>query len=70
MSQTGSVSPRIDTSTTASLSLIGQAGPFALYSAVTAHTISAKQAYGSSVDIAVPGQAPGVMFYKHFNAQQ
>ena len=71
MPQTGSVSPYMDTSTTATLALIGETtGGFALYSAVTQHTISAKQGYGSSMDVAVSGQAAALQFYKPFNASQ
>ncbi|KAF6236205.1 hypothetical protein HO173_005835 [Letharia columbiana] len=71
MAQTGSVSPYIDTSTTATLALIGQTtGGFALYSAVTKHSVSAKQAFGSSVDVAVSGQAAALQFYKPFDANQ
>ncbi|MCJ1225724.1 hypothetical protein MMC12_002373 [Toensbergia leucococca] len=69
--QFGTVSPLIDTSTTASLPLIGKTGPYALYSAITTHSLSAKQAYGSSVDVAVtPGGAPGVMFFRPFVVAQ
>lgn len=71
MPQTGSVSPYIDKSTTATLALLGQtAGGFALYSAVTEHTVSAKQALGSSMDVAVSGQAAALQFYKPFDKNQ
>ncbi len=65
--QTGTVSPTIDTSTTATLNKIGTTGPFALYSAIISKSLSAKQVYGTSVDVAAPGQAAGVMFFKPFN---
>lgn len=69
MQQSGTVNPKIDTSTTATLKKIGTSGPFTLYSAVTTKTISAKQAYASSVDVSVPGSStPGVMFFKPFLA--
>ena len=69
--QTGSVSPYIDKSTTATLKLIGKTtGGFALYSAIITQSITAKQAYGSSMDVAVAGQAPALLFYKPFNASQ
>ncbi|CAD6569744.1 MAG: hypothetical protein ASARMPRED_003128 [Alectoria sarmentosa] len=71
MAQTGSVSPYMDTSTTASLALMGKTtGGFALYSAVTKHVVSAKQAYGSSMDVAVSGQAAALQFYKPFLKNQ
>lgn len=71
MPQTGNVSPYIDKSTTATLALIGKTtGGFALYSAVTKHSVSAKQAYGSSMDVAVSGQAAALQFYKPFNSSQ
>lgn len=66
--QTGSVAPAMDTSTTATLKLIGKAGPYALYSAVTKKSLTQKQAYSTSVDVAVAGQAAGVVFFKPFNA--
>ena len=61
----------MDHSTTATLALLGKTtGGFALYSAVTKQSLSAKQAYGSSVDVAVSGQAAALQFYKPFNASQ
>ncbi|MCJ1460186.1 hypothetical protein MMC28_010565 [Mycoblastus sanguinarius] len=66
--QTGTVSPIIDTSSTATLSLIGLTGPFAIYSAITSHSVSGKQAYGSSMDVAVTGQTAQVEFFKPFIA--
>ncbi|KAL2051140.1 hypothetical protein ABVK25_008569 [Lepraria finkii] len=66
--QTGTVSPRIDTSQTATLKKIGTVGPFVLYSAISSHSLSAKQAYGTSMDVAAPGQAAGVLFFKPFNS--
>ncbi|KAL9123889.1 MAG: hypothetical protein Q9217_006724 [Psora testacea] len=65
--QTGTVSPKVDGSTTATLNQIGNAGPFALYSAIIQKSLSAKQAYGSSVDVAATGQSPGILFFKPFN---
>lgn len=68
MPQTGSVSPKIDKSQTATLKLIGKVtGGFALYSAVTQQKVSAKQAFGGSFDVAVPGQAPALLFAKLYN---
>lgn len=62
------MSPKIDKSQTATLELIGTtAGGFALYSAVTQQDVSAKQAYGTSVDVAVSGQAAALQFAKPFN---
>jgi len=68
MPQTGTVSPAMDTSTTATLALVGKTGPYAIYSAITKKSLSAKQAYGTSVDVAVAGQSAGVVFFKPFNA--
>ena len=65
--QTSTVSPTIDTSTTATLKKIGTTGPFVFYSAIISKSLSAKQVYGTSVDVAAPGQAAGVMFFKPFN---
>lgn len=64
--QTGTVSPKIDTSTTTTLKKIGTSGPFTIYSAVKSKQITAKQGYGTSVDVAVPGSAAGLQFYKPF----
>ncbi|KAL6719987.1 hypothetical protein ACLMJK_001908 [Lecanora helva] len=66
--QTGTVSPTIDTSTTATLKLIGSANGYSFYSALVSKSLSAKQGYGGSVDVAVAGQSPGVMFFKPFVA--
>ena len=68
VTQTGSPSPKIDASTTATLKLIGSANGYSFYSALISKSISAKQGYGSSVDVAVAGSAPGVMFFKPFVA--
>ncbi|KAL9097666.1 MAG: hypothetical protein Q9163_006306 [Psora crenata] len=65
--QTGTVAPKIDSTTTTTLKVIGQTGPFAIYSAIMSKSLSAKQAYGSSVDVAVTGQNPGILFFKPFN---
>ena len=70
VTQSGTVSPTIDTSTTASLPLVGKVGAYAVYSAVTKKSLSAKAAYGVSVDVAVPGQAAGVVFFKPFVSGQ
>ena len=66
--QSGTVSPKIDTSTTATLNKIGTSGPYTLYSAKTSKSITAKQAYGTSLDVAVAGQSAGVQFFKPFIA--
>ena len=68
--QPGTVSPKIDTSTTNTLKKIGTAGPFTLYSAVTTKSVSAKQAYGTSMDVAVAGQTAGLQFFKPFIANE
>lgn len=65
--QAGTVSPTISTSTTATLQKIGTVGPFTIFSVITSKSLSAKQVYGTSVDVAAPGQAAGVKFFKPFN---
>ena len=68
--QTGSVSPRIDSSTTQSLSLIGKVNGYGIYSGKVTKTLSGKQAYGLSVDASATGQGAGsggLGFYKIFN---
>jgi len=65
--QAGTVSPAMDTSTTATLNLVGKTGPYAIYSAVTKKSLSQAQAYSTSVDVAVAGQSAGVVFFKPFN---
>ena len=70
MTQPGTVNPKIDTSTTNTLKKIGTSGPFTLYSAVTSKSMSAKQAYGTSMDVAVSGQAAQITFFKPFIANE
>ena len=65
--QTGSVAPKIDASTTATLSQIGVSGPFTIYSGSITKSLSAKQVYGMSIDVAASGSSAGVVFYKLFN---
>lgn len=66
--QTGSVAPKIDASTTSTLSQIGVSGPFTIYSGTVTKSLSAKQVYGMSIDVAAPGSSgAGVVFYKLFN---
>ncbi|KAG8528781.1 uncharacterized protein KY384_006469 [Bacidia gigantensis] len=65
--QTGTVSPKTDASTQTQLKLIGKTGPFAIYSGLTTKTLSGKQVYSLSVDVAASGQAGGLGFYKIFN---
>lgn len=69
VTQAGTVSPRIDTSTTATLKKVGVSGPFSVYSAVTTKSMTGKQAYGVSVDVGVAGKSAGVLFYKPFIAK-
>lgn len=68
MQQAGTISPRMDHSTALQLNAIGTAGPFTLYSAVNQYNISAKQLFGSSVDINhVDGSAATMMFFKTYD---
>lgn len=69
--QTGTVSPKIDKSTTVQLALVGKIGStFAVYSAKHTFNVTPQQLLGASIDVAVAGQSPGVMFYKPFDALQ
>lgn len=65
--QTGSVSPYIAKTSTATLKLLGKTtGGFALYSAVTKQSITARQLYGSSIDVAVAGQSAALLFSRPY----
>lgn len=66
--QQGTISPKIDSSTTATLELVGKANGYAFYSALTSKSISAKSGYGTSLDVGVAGQSPGVLGFKPFGA--
>lgn len=67
--QPGTVSPKIDTSTTVQLTKVGSVvGGYAVYSGKLAKEFTLKQAYGSSVDVGVVGQSAGVQFFKPFVA--
>ena len=65
--QPGNTSPRIDSSTTAQLALIGKTGPFSLYSAVLQYTLNSKQVFGSSIDIVDEGSGAKAEFFKLFS---
>lgn len=67
VTQSDNVAPKIDASTKTELKLIGKVGPFSIYSGITKKSMSAKQVYGMSVDVAAEGQNPGVGFWKLWN---
>ena len=67
VTQTGTVSPAIDSSTKVTLKQIGKVGGYGIYSGKLTKTLSGKQIYGMSVDASASGQAPGsggIGFYK------
>ncbi|KAF7512824.1 hypothetical protein GJ744_011927 [Endocarpon pusillum] len=65
--QPGSISPKMDFSTTVQLDLVGTAGPFALYSVVHRQTMTSKQLIGSSIDVEEVGGGGKAMFFKLFS---
>ncbi|ERF76415.1 hypothetical protein EPUS_06973 [Endocarpon pusillum Z07020] len=62
--QPGSISPKMDFSTTVQLDLIGAAGPFALYSVVHRQTMTPKQLVGTSIDVVDERGGGTAMFFK------
>lgn len=68
--QPGNMSPRIDSSTTAQLALIGKTGPFSLYSAALQYTLNSKQVFGSSIDIVDEGSGAKAEFFKLFSIME
>ncbi|CAF9932560.1 hypothetical protein IMSHALPRED_008917 [Imshaugia aleurites] len=68
--QPGNMSPRIDYSTTAELFLIGQAGPFALFSAIIEQNMTSLQLFGASVDIEDESTGTVAMFFRLFSILQ
>lgn len=68
--QPGNMSPRIDSSNTAQLALIGKTGPFSLYSAVLQYTLNSKQVFGSSIDIVDEGSGAKAEFFKLFSIME
>ena len=65
--QPGTMSPRIDDSVTAELALVGQAGPFAIFSAVVERNMTSLQLFGASVDVVDEGTGTVAMFFKLFS---
>ena len=68
--QPGTISPKIDSSTTVQLSFIGHAGPFALYSIVHKQSLTSLQLFGSSIDVENEGGEEKAMFFKLFSILQ
>jgi len=64
--QSGTLAPRMDRSNTATLSVIGSAGPYVIYSVLVQQTTTAQQLFGTSVDIKGEGVDTEVMFFKMF----
>lgn len=60
------MSPRIDSSATAELALIGAAGPFALFSAVVERNMTSLQLFGASIDVEDESTGKVAMFFKLF----
>lgn len=68
--QLGNMSPRIDYSTTAELTLIGEAGPFALFSAIIEQNMTSLQLFGASIDIEDESTGTLALFFKLFSILQ
>lgn len=64
------MSPRIDYSSTAQLTLIGEVGPFALFSAVVERNLTSQQLFGASVDVEDEGSGTVAVFFKLFGILQ
>lgn len=64
------MSPRIDYSTTGTLSLIGNVGPFALFSAIFEQNMTSLQLFGASIDVEDESTDTVAMFFKLFNILQ
>ena len=64
------MSPKIDFSTTVQLSLIGTAGPFAIYSVVHRQNLTSLQLFGSSIDVENEQGDERAMFFKLFSILQ
>ena len=61
------MSPRIDSSTTIQLDLIGEAGPFAVYSVIYVQNMTSLQVFGSSIDVEDEGGEARAEFFKLFS---
>ena len=64
------MSPRIDYSAKAELLLIGTVGPYAVFSAITAHNWTSLQLFGASIDVVDESTGDFAMFFKVFNILQ
>ena len=64
------MNPRIDLSNTAELDLVGEAGPFALYSAVIGQSMSSQQLFGASIDVEDESSGTVAMFFRLFSILQ
>lgn len=64
--QPGTMSPRIDYSTKAELKQIGEAGPFAIFSAIVEQNLTSLQLFGASIDIEDESTGTVAMFFKLF----
>ena len=60
------MSPRIDYSTKAELVRIGEAGPFAIFSAIIEQNMSSQQLFGASIDIEDESTGTVAMFFRLF----
>lgn len=60
----------MDFSTKVQLSLIGMAGPFALYSVVHVQNMTPLQLFGSSIDVEDEGGEGRAMFFKLHSIMQ
>jgi len=60
----------MDSSATVQLSLIGMAGPFALYSVVHVQNMTSLQLFGSSIDVEDEGGEGRAMFFKLYSIVQ
>ena len=61
------MSPRMDYSTTAELDLIGEAGPFAIFSSIIEENLTSQQLFGASIDIEDETTGTVAMFFKLFS---
>ncbi len=64
------MSPRIDYSIGAELTLIGEVGPFALFSAIIEQNMTSLQLFGASIDVEDESTGTVAMFFKVFDILQ
>ena len=60
------MSPRIESSTIAKLDLVGEVGPFAMFSAIIEQTMSSQQLFGASIDVEDESSGTVAMFFRLF----